>query len=171
MLGAWERMGGRTALDAVEQLLAIEEIKRLKARYFRSLDTRDWAELAAVFSADVVVDLADGMVTRSEPDRVLRPFGEMVCRGREAVTAMIRESLEFMLTIHHGHMPEIEVTSPTTATGVWAMEDLLRPTKEFVIRSVHGFGHYHETYDRSAGCWQISSMLLTRLRLDVEFSG
>ena len=29
-------------------------------------------------------------------------------------------------TVHHGHMPDIEITSPTTAKGIWAMEDKLR---------------------------------------------
>ncbi|MBI0293347.1 nuclear transport factor 2 family protein [Streptomyces sp. PRKS01-29] len=28
-------------------------------------------------------------------------------------------------SVHHGHMPEIEITGPDTASGIWAMEDLL----------------------------------------------
>ena len=34
----------------------IEAIKRLKARYFRTLDTKDWAAYREVFVDDVVID-------------------------------------------------------------------------------------------------------------------
>ena len=68
-----------------------------------------------------------------------------------------------MVTVHHGHMPEIEVTSPTTATGVWAMEDRLRwPDGSELL----GFGHYHEAYEKVDGSWRIKSSTLTRLRMD-----
>lgn len=35
----------------------IEAIRRLKARYFRCLDTKDWAQLEAVFAPDVEIDM------------------------------------------------------------------------------------------------------------------
>ena len=38
----------------MNRLLAIEEIKQLKARYFRFLDTKDWAGLTTVFTPDAV---------------------------------------------------------------------------------------------------------------------
>ncbi len=34
----------------------IEDIKQLKARYFRMMDTKDWDAMRKVFAADVVVD-------------------------------------------------------------------------------------------------------------------
>ena len=34
----------------------IEQIKKLKARYFRALDAQDWELYASVFAPDVVVD-------------------------------------------------------------------------------------------------------------------
>ena len=34
----------------------VEAIKQLKARYFRTLDTKDWAAMRQVFTDDVVVD-------------------------------------------------------------------------------------------------------------------
>ena len=44
-------------MDAAEQLLAIEEIKQLKARYFRSMDTKDWEGFASVFAPNAVLDV------------------------------------------------------------------------------------------------------------------
>jgi hypothetical protein len=33
---------------------------------------------------------------------------------------------------------------------------------------VNGYGHYHETYQKIAGRWLITSTTLTRLRTDVQ---
>ena len=37
----------------------VEEIKKLKARYFRGLDSKDWDLYASVFTDDVVVDISN----------------------------------------------------------------------------------------------------------------
>jgi hypothetical protein len=50
------------------------------------------------------------------------------------------------VTVHHGHMPEIELTSNGDATGTWAMEDELWFPDGSPVLHVHGYGHYHETY-------------------------
>ena len=47
-------------MDAVERLAAIEDIRRLKARYFRCVDEKDWAQLAALFAPDAVFDHSRG---------------------------------------------------------------------------------------------------------------
>jgi hypothetical protein len=33
---------------------------------------------------------------------------------------------------------------------------------------MHGYGHYHETYEKVDGRWRIKTITLTRLRVDVE---
>jgi hypothetical protein len=81
---------------------------------------------------------------------------------------MLEPTLNGVVTVHHGHMPEIELTSATTATGVWAMEDHLRWPAGESIGELHGYGHYHETYVKLDDGWRISSTKLTRLRLDVS---
>ena len=79
-------------------------------------------------------------------------------------------SLDDVVTVHHGHMPEIEVTSPTTATGTWAMEDKLRWPEGSPIKIMHGYGHYHETYTKVDGHWRIATTRLSRLRIDIEMN-
>ena len=69
-----------------------------------------------------------------------------------------------MVTVHHGHTPEIELTSPTTATGIWAMQDVLQLAER---RPLHGYGHYHETYELIDGAWRIRTSKLTRLHMDL----
>jgi hypothetical protein len=131
----------------------LEAIRQLKARYFRMMDTKDWDGLAAVFTDDVVIDMTgEGAgVTRSVAEYM--PF--------------LRAAIEPVTTVHHGHMPEITFTSDTTATGIWAMEDMLWWPEGNPIRHLHGYGHYHEDYLRTADGWRIKAMKLTRLHREV----
>src|SRR5207245_1818724 len=94
--------------------------------------------------------------------------GEGVTRGASEIAAFVRGAVDTVQTVHHGHMPEIEITSPATARGVWAMEDKLRWPDGSPIRAMHGYGHYHETYEKIDGHWRIKTITLTRLRLDTE---
>ena len=90
----------------------IEAIKQLKARYFRTMDTKDWDGMRAVFTDDVVVDTMSS--------------GGGVVSGGDEFIAFLRSMIGDVITVHHGHMPEITLTSATSATGIWAMEDRLR---------------------------------------------
>jgi len=143
-------------MDDIERLTAIEEIRRLKARYFRCLDTKDWDGFRDVFASDAEMDM------RAEAgDRGL-------VHGSQAIADFVRGVVGDVQTVHHGHMGEIELTSPTTATGIWAMEDLLRWPAGGPYGSMHGWGHYHKTYAKQADAWRIQTLTLTRLRLDFD---
>jgi hypothetical protein len=152
------------SLNGAEPVLAIEAIKQLKARYFRCMDSKDWEGLAQVFAEDAVFDLREVNSVRDPLTEVWDPpfaGDEAVHRGRPAVLAMIRTAVSLLRTVHHGHMPEIELISPTSARGVWAMEDLIRSATGQLL--LHGFGHYHETYVRLPGGWAIQTTRITRL--------
>ena len=87
----------------------VEAIKQLKARYFRTMDTKDWAGLRQVFTDDVVMDTTDS--------------GGSVVMGADVFVVFLQQTLAEAVTVHHGHTPEITLTSSTTATGVWALHD------------------------------------------------
>jgi SnoaL-like domain len=76
--------------------------------------------------------------------------------------------LEPATTVHHGHTPEVELTSPTTATGVWAMEDRIWWPEGSPASHLHGYGHYTETYEKTGGRWLIKTMVLTRLHRQLD---
>jgi hypothetical protein len=149
-------------MDPVERLVAIEQIKQLKARYFRCVDTKDWTGLAEVFAPDAVMDMS-GEMPKGMP-------GGGITNGNEAIAAFVRDAgrLDLATTVHHGHMPEIDVTSEGTATGVWAMEDELWWPDPYPVEHIHAYGHYHETYQRVGGEWRIASTRLTRLKRIVK---
>ena len=132
----------------------IEAIKQLKARYFRTMDTKDWDGMRRVFTDDVVMDTSQS--------------GGPVVSGGDEFISYLSQALDGVSTVHHGHMPQIEITSPTTATGIWAMED----QNEWPDgRKLHGCGHYHETYEKVSGEWRIKSSALTRLRQELSGTG
>lgn len=130
----------------------IEAIKQLKARYCRLLDTKDWAAWREVFTDDFVSDTT--------------PSGGALITGADNMVAFIKKTLgkPSQPTVHQVHAPEIELTSPTTATGTWALNDIVRLAPGI---NLAGYGHYHETYAKTDGQWRIKTSTLTRLREDV----
>ncbi|MEV0107892.1 nuclear transport factor 2 family protein [Nocardia sp. NPDC050799] len=131
-----------------------EALRALKARYFRLMDTKDWSGFRALFCDDVVIDLSES--------------GGEVITGADEFLTFLTARIGGALTIHHGHSPEIDVLSETTAQSIWAMEDRL--TWPDGTR-VHGFGHYHETYAKVDGEWRIRTQRLTRLHTDYRPAG
>jgi hypothetical protein len=136
-------------VDPAQSVAAIQEIKQLKARYFRAIDTKNWTLLREQLTDDVDVDTTASLGIRT--------------KGADTFIGFLKLTIGSAETVHHGHLPEITVTSPTTATGIWALQDLLI---WLGIVRVIGFGHYHETYRFEDGRWRISSTKLTRLYLD-----
>jgi SnoaL-like protein len=133
----------------VERLAAIEDIKQLKARYFRLMDTKYWSELRGVFTDDARMDI-DGFVSE----------------GGDAIIAFMSQVLAPLRTVHHGHMPEIDVTAADRASGVWAMFDYVEFPADGPPQGFEGFGHYHDEYRLEDGVWRIASTRVTRLRVD-----
>jgi hypothetical protein len=141
-----------TELDPVQRLLAIEEIKHLKARYFRLLDTKRWDEWGEVFTAGCVMEV---------------PEADMVSRGRDEIVQGVSAVMQATTSVHHGHMPEIDVTGPDRARGTWAMDDYVEwPRKDGTSQGFRAYGHYHEEYAREDGTWRIARIRLERLRMD-----
>jgi uncharacterized protein (TIGR02246 family) len=127
----------------------IEAIKQLKARYMRTVDLKDWDGFRDVFAEDAVWDTTSS--------------GAAVVVGAQAIMEYNQKALGDVLAIHQGHMPEIELTSPTTATGIWSSEHMHRwPNGQ----ELHGYGFYRETYEKTDGAWRIKTCVFEELRAD-----
>jgi uncharacterized protein (TIGR02246 family) len=132
----------------------LEAIRQLKARYFRTMDTKDWAGMRQVFTDDAVLDTSEA--------------GGSVVSGADEFMKFLQEVLSGAVTVHQGHMPEIELTSSTTATGIWALNDIVIWPDGTRLT---GYGHYHETYEKVGDDWRIKSSKLTRLHADIQPPG
>lgn len=144
-------------MEPIQTLLELEALRLLKARYFRLLDTQQWAAWAELFEPDMTAELPN-----DQP-------GQMT-RGRDTFVSSVAKTLAGVTTVHHGHTPELELLTPTTAKGVWAMEDRLTwpDSGDGAARAMHGWGHYTETYRKSDAGWRIATLMLTRLRVETR---
>lgn len=141
----------------LDDLLAIEAIKTLKARYCRFVDTKQWDRLPALFV----------------PEARLYGFGSVGDGGTPAeFVAGLSKRLAKVISIHHVTAPEILLTGPDAARGIWPMMDYLEfpegeaPGEAPGSRGFVGWGHYEEEYRRTTDGWKFSYMRLTRLRID-----
>lgn len=136
----------------------IEQIRDLKARYARLADTKQWAEVAALFTTDAVMRFYD--VEGKLVNEVTAPNFAAVIGGRIGAGQ----------PIHHLFSHEIAFPSDDTATAIWAMEDRIYHDRtahpEAPFTSMHGFGHYHERYRRVDGEWRIAGFDQTRIRME-----
>jgi len=124
-----------------EDLVEIEQIKRLKYRYLRCLDQKLWDEIEGCFVPEATARYGGGLY---ELD------------GRDAVMEFLRTSMgaTTMLSSHRCHHPEIDLTGPDTATGVWALEDVVILTDLEV--AVQGAAFYTDHYVKHDGAWFIA---------------
>ena len=102
-------------------------------------------------------------------DAVLEvPEADVIQNGRAAIVAFVSAALTGARTVHHGHMPEIDLTGPDSARGTWAMFDYVEwPATDSGDRvGLQGYGHYIEEYVREDGQWRIGRSRLERLRVD-----
>jgi hypothetical protein len=128
--------------DRVQELLEIEAIRNLKARYCLACDSHDWEAYRAVFADDarIVGDLpADG--------------GDAPVYGPDEWTPAVAATLS-MKSFHMLHQSIVELTGPDSACGLWVYEQ-------------RGFGHtggtYEEEYVKADGAWKIASMRITAI--------
>ena len=150
-------------LSVTERLAAIEAIRALKARYFRLMDTKDWAQWEHVFAPDATMDMTGESASLRSLGFELPPNIELTWHGAAEIRSAVSTALANITSVHHGHMPELEILSPRTATGIWAMEDLILYGQGAPVAGFRGYGHYFDAYTKIEGRWHIHSTRLTRL--------
>ena len=140
-------------MDPVQQLLALEEIKRLKYRYMRCVDTKAWQEMESVFLPEATCAYSAGRYSYE---------------GRDAIIAWLKKGMDrddFHST-HSVHQPEIEFESETRATGTWKIEDIVVDLGSDVM--ISGAAFYHDRYVERDGRWQIEHTGYERIWQQLE---
>lgn len=125
----------------------IEAIKKLKAKYFRCVDKKLWEEMETVLTEDAVADYGMGIE---------------LLQGRKAIIEFLKKNLgrDSMISVHQGHNPEIEITSDTTARGVWVLNDRLIIQ---TIATLNGWRYYEDEYAKVNGEWKKKSTKITNI--------
>lgn len=111
-------------------------LERLKYRYLRTLDLKQWDAFADCFIPDATGDYAG-----------------LVFSDRTALVDYMRANLgPGLITMHTAHHPEIDVDGDT-ATGIWYLEDtVLAPELGFALE---GAAFYEDRYVRTPEGWRI----------------
>jgi hypothetical protein len=151
-------------MTKVERLAAIEAIRRVKARYFRGVDTGDGELVRSILAEDCVLDYT-GCFVDPASGRDYFPAMSVVLRGRESWSSRGLSALG-IVSAHEGHGGEIEVTGEDSARAIWSMTDRLFMPAGSSFSRLTGHGHYHETYVRAADGWKIATLRLTRIRVE-----
>jgi ketosteroid isomerase-like protein len=128
----------------IHRLEDIEAIKRLKAKYWNSVDRKDWDRLAECLAEDCTFDTPQ-----------LKAM-----QGRDFIVKVLQRAMRDVKTAHQGHNPEIEILTETTAAGRWALNDRVEIQGG---KSFSGYGHYDEEYAKENGAWKICKSRLTYL--------
>jgi hypothetical protein len=125
-------------------LVALEEIKRVKYRYLRCVDLKRWDELGDTFAPEATADY--GTPTYGKP---------ITLNGREEIVTFMREKLgNGIITAHLATHPEIDIDGDT-ATGTWAFEDLVIAVEHQV--AIKGAAFYEDRYRRCEdGKWRLT---------------
>lgn len=127
----------------------MELIRRLKYRYCRCIDTANLDELRALFTEDASVCYVGGSYRFEAQgrDKILEAIGY----------AFHAEAIAF----HHVNHPEIDVISPTEATGVWYLRDWFLDLRRKLITD--GSALYRDRYVKRDGSWLIQHASYERI--------
>jgi hypothetical protein len=153
-------------MNTIDRLAATDEIKQLKARYFRGVDTCDGDLVKAILAEDCVLDYM-GCCTDPATGRDFIPAMNVILRGRDTWISdgMSRFGI---VSVHQGHNFELEFTGETTAKGIWSMTDRLHFPHGSEFSIMTGYGHYLETYELAGGRWLLKTTHVTRLRVEAS---
>ena len=150
----------------VEQLKAVEEIRTVKARYFRGVDTADSELVRGILAEDCVLDYM-GCCTDPATGRDFLPAMNVVMRGSAGWSSTGLRAAG-IVSVHHSHNGEVEVTGETEASAIWSMTDRLFMPAGAAYAVMTGYGYYHETYEKIGGTWKIKTLRIQRLRVEAS---
>lgn len=133
-------------------LFEMERIKRLKYRYVRLIDLKEWDELETLFVPEATATYSDG---------------KYAFEGRDAIMAFLRDAMasKNMLTSHKVHQPEIEIDGDS-ATATWALEDVVIHL-DYNMR-ISGAAFYYDRYVKRDGEWLIEHTGYERIYEEME---
>lgn len=117
------------------------EIKQVKYRYLRALDTKSWPEFAATLTHDVTGDYGESL---GQTHRFT---------DRDSLVDYLRTSLGAgIITEHRVAHPEITVDGDE-ASGTWYLQDrVIAPDVDFMLI---GAAFYRDRYRRTDEGWKI----------------
>lgn len=125
----------------IEALEAVEDIKRLKARYLNACDQQKPEDVRACFiEGDIVIDMDYFGLCKNRDDFVDGIFIPLGCH-------------DHVLDMHHCTNPEITLIDDFRATGLWSLNYRNINTNDNTITMLSAL--YHDEYVKTDAGWKI----------------
>lgn len=125
----------------LQRLEDLEAIRRLKSRYLNACDMQDPQRAKECFAeGEVLIDMGHVGVFRHR-DEFAALYQAAGCQP-------------FVLDVHHGGNPEIELVDDDHARGLWALDYRNINTRDKTVTLVSLI--YHDEYARIGGEWKIT---------------
>jgi hypothetical protein len=132
----------------------IELIKRLKYRYWRSIDMGHIDAVKDLLTENVKIDYVGGSY-------------RWQFEGRSAFMEALAQAFSTQAVSRHtGGHPEIDVLTETTARGTWYLSDMFISLPENIL--TEGSALYHDEYVKQDGAWRIQVSTYERIYERVE---
>lgn len=131
-------------------VVALEQIRRLKYRYLRNMDLKRWDEFAGTLDVDATCSY--GSKLGGQP---------LTFEGRDEIVSYISGALgSGIVSVHSCAQHEIDIDGDE-AVGSWALQDIVL-VPEHKVR-IDGAAYYSDRYRRVDGEWRISHTGYERL--------
>ena len=140
--------------DKLQKLLDIEEIKKLKYKYFRGIDTANLILLEKLFTDNAELDYRGGEY-------------RWQVSGKKNILEQIENAFNSdAVACHQGHHPEIDIINENEAIGLWYLGDIFIDQKRKII--TRGSAIYQDIYKRIDTLWYIEKSEYDRIWEEYE---
>ncbi|MGC4252074.1 MAG: nuclear transport factor 2 family protein [Sphingobium sp.] len=163
------RVSQASLAEEVRQLRDKDELRELSYRFERLLDRRDWQGLAAMLTEDVDIHMIGNATVVDDgahAGEVDKPKGFNLVGRERVLAAMARVLSDNPESVHIVTMPEIELTAPDQAKGLW---QIIVYSKTDGGNDRLNFEKLENRYKKIDGKWRISSFnvaITTRVNLN-----
>lgn len=140
-------------MTTIQELAIKETIRTQKAKYCRYLDTKQFDEWEALFKPDAAIIFYN-------PDQTILGKFDSIAE----LSPLARKVFGGRVTAHQIHNSEIELKSDTAVSAIWSVGDfqIHTATEGEAAKAEHGYGFFHETWERLGETWLIASLEFRR---------
>lgn len=148
-------------MTETDRLAAMEDIRQLRAKYWRGVDSHDAELVRSILAEDCVLDY-NGCMTDPTTGVDHMPVMNLVLKGRDSWQTDNLEGPK-IVTVHQGHQYEIEITGENSASGIWYFTDRFFLPEGSPFTRFTGYGRYHETYGKTTEGWKLKTTRIERI--------
>lgn len=142
-------------MNDLERLVALEDIRLLRAKYCRYIDSGAFERLREIMVPHIVLDLSQtGEMLGAAEAGSIAPV-----HGLDNVVGYLNEHFtRLKMRLHIVTIPEIDFTDDEHATGIWRQETYVKEGRTDIPGSGIAFCTVYDRYEKVDGKWLIAAV-------------